>query len=255
MTKENLSAVKSADRVIDLLEFLGRWGGGCTHAEISAALDIPKSSLSQLLRNLMQRGFVAYVSETKTYGLGERLYVLVNRTKQVRDLRALAGGLLEQLTAEIGESSALNILKGNIAEVVASVSSRQRLVSHMHVGDLAPLYAISGGKAILANLPEEQRNAYLDQVSFEVFTPNTIQSVDRLHAELDAVRASGFAYSIEEYTVGIIGIGRVVKMADGQVAGSLNIAIPSARFTDSAKASAQAALVNAVSILERQLVD
>jgi DNA-binding IclR family transcriptional regulator len=38
-----------------------------------------------------------------------------------------------------------------VSEVVATVSSTQRLVWHMHRRDIAPLHATSGGKAMLAN--------------------------------------------------------------------------------------------------------
>ncbi len=53
-------------------------------------------------------------------------------------------------TAKTCESAALNILKGDQAEVVAPVNGPQRLVSHMWLGDLAPLYVTSGGTIILS---------------------------------------------------------------------------------------------------------
>ena len=53
-------SVKSADRVLDLLELLTRRGKAMSHTELSLALGIPKSSLTQLLRNLTDRGYLLF---------------------------------------------------------------------------------------------------------------------------------------------------------------------------------------------------
>jgi DNA-binding IclR family transcriptional regulator len=73
--------------------------------------------------------------------------------------------------------------------VIATATSSRRLVSHLRDGDVAPLYAVSGGKTILAT-------------TFEPVTPHTILSTDELLAELETVRRTGIAYSHEEYTPG-----------------------------------------------------
>lgn len=151
MTEPEAGAVKSADRVLDVLELLAQRGQDMSHTDMSETLGIPKSSLSQLLRNLTSRGYLDYSAVSRGYRLGEAVSRLAGRAMQGRSILGLVEPVLLEITEACHESSAFNQLSGMQSEVVASVSSSQRLVSHMRKGDLAPLYATSGGKALLAS--------------------------------------------------------------------------------------------------------
>ncbi len=237
--------VKSADRTLDVLELLANWGREMSHAEIANALNIPKSSLTKLLKNLTVRDYLAYVPESKAYRLGNAILKLASQLGQVRNLAEQAQPILEQITEHTGESCALNQLKGDQAEIVATVTSKHRLVSHLQLGDVAPLYAVSGGKAILAFLPDTMRSEYLQAVHFERFTARTLSSKKALIAQLQEVRESGVAFSHEEYTPGIIGVGVPVLSGAGFPLGSLNLAIPAVRFNPSVERKAVSTLKEA----------
>src|SRR5664280_1390245 len=105
------STVKSADRVLTLFELLGTWGHEMSHTEIAEALEIPKSSLTQLLKNMVGRGWLSYSPGSKGYTLGTAFTRLARRTGQTSDLVSLAGPVLAELTARTSESSALNVLR------------------------------------------------------------------------------------------------------------------------------------------------
>ena len=252
-SEDTRSAVKSADRLLDLFELLARVNGGLSHSAITAALGIPKSSLTQLLKTATGRGYVAYSAAGKSYRLGERFTSMARLTSRRQDLVGLAQPVLERITAQTGESAALNMLKGDDAEVVATVSSSQRLVSHMRLGDLAPLYATSGGKIILAHMLQDRQDEYLARVRFEPITANTLSSGAELRRQLDKIRRDGIAYSHEEFTPGIIGLAKAVLAEDGQALGSLNVALPAIRYTPRAEALIADALHEAVAELHRRL--
>ncbi|WP_254067844.1 IclR family transcriptional regulator [Burkholderia sp. L27(2015)] len=249
---ETASTVKSADRTLDLLELLAQWGREMSHAEIAAALDIPKSSLTKLIRNLTDRGYLRFVAETKGYKLGDAILKLAQQSNQRRSLIACAEPVLRDITQQTAESCALNQLKGEQVEVVATVISQQRLQSHMRLGDLAPLYAVSGGKAILAYLPDAMREEYMRAVTFQRFTKNTISSKKALLAALEDVRKKGFAQSSEEYTPGIVGVGAPILSASGFPLGSLNLAIPAVRYSKEIGERAIAILTTSAARIQRQ---
>jgi DNA-binding IclR family transcriptional regulator len=249
----NSASVKSADRVLDLFELLGQGSLEMSHTEIAELLQIPKSSLSQLLKALVARSYLEISSNGRGYRLGPTFLKLAEGIGRARDLVSLAEPLLAELTRETGESSALNQVKGDMAEVTATVLGPARLVTHMRLGDLAPLYATSGGKAILAHTPVELQRQYLANVRFDPRTPATIKAVGALKKQLASIRATGFAYSHEEWTPGIIGIGTPVLGADGYVLGALNVAIPAPRFDKSNQAKCEQALRRAAHGL-RQLI-
>lgn len=250
MVDENLLAVKSANRVFDLFELLGPRSEGLSHTAIAEALAIPKSSLTQLLKTAAQRGYVGYDPSSKLYRLGARFGTVAGPASIVRDLIAQADAVLKDITAATGESCALNIVTEDAAEVVATVSSPQRLVSHMRLGDLAPLYAISGGKAILAHMPEDDLKAYLDRVALKPSTPRTVKTVRALRTQLAEIRRQGFARAVEEYTPGIIGLAMVVLSTQQVPLAAINVATPTVRYNDKVEAIALEALRKAVTKLE-----
>jgi len=253
MSDSAQSAVKSADRVLDLFELLARSGREMSHSEIADVLKIPKSSLSSLLKNLIGRGYVEVSPSGRGYRIGDALLALSQSAGHVRDLAELSKEILTVLTRETGESSAVNQLKGDTTEVVATVLGPARLVTHMRLGDLAPLYATSGGKAILAHMPDSFREEYFGRVKFEPATPATVTSAKALRAELDACRTTGFAYAHEEWTPGIIGVGTAVLDRARVCVGALTVAIPASRFDDAMQLKAELALRRASDALTRQL--
>ncbi|MFC7557309.1 IclR family transcriptional regulator [Pseudoroseomonas wenyumeiae] len=245
-------AVKSAGRVLDLFELLARYDREVAHAEIADGLGIPRSSLTQLLKDLVARGYVTFHMPSRGYSLGPAFAALARYAGASEDLIGLAEPFLRELTERTGESSALNRLNGWQAEVVATVNGPHRLVTHMRLGDLAPLYATSGGKVILASLTDAEVEAYLANAALEAITPDTIVSKDALRKELDAARRDGIAFSFGEYTPGIVGIGAPILSATGQPLGSLNVAMPSIRYSPDVRTKVSEAIRRAAREISRR---
>jgi DNA-binding IclR family transcriptional regulator len=59
---------------------------------------------------------------------------------------------------------------------------------------------------------------------------------------LEEVRKTGVAYSFEEWTPGIVGVGVAVLGPDNFPIGSINFAIPAARYNDQLGKNAERAL-------------
>lgn len=251
--KQGRSNVKSASRVIDLLELLARWGHEMTHVEIVDALGIPKSSLSHLLATLRARGYVDYSPETRTYRLGKAVAALARQTAQLHDIIALVGPVLRRLTEETDESSALNLLKGDYVEVAAKVDSPHRFLYHLRIGDMAPLYASSSGKAMLACMPPEMCDEYLSRVEMTPITPKTRTSKSELRRELKEVARTGIAYSREELTLGVVSMSKAVVNDAGTLIAALSVGAPIQRFDKALDARVRHALEQAVRDVQQHL--
>lgn len=246
------SAVKSAMRALDVIEYLAKLDRPVTHGEIADSLAIPKSSLSKLLRTLQARHYVEYVQgDHAGFRIGKRLGSLVKAEAAKFDLIELGRPSLRKIVAVTGESAALNKLQDDVVEVIASEQGPQRLSTTMRLGDVAPLYATSGGKVLLANMPDSWINEYVSKVTFVPVTPNTIRDATALKQELKNVRDKGFAYSFNEFTPGITGIAKAILSPDGRAIASLNVTIPSVRYTEATRSKVEDAISKAVSALER----
>jgi len=245
--------VKSADRTLDVIELLSSWGREMSHTQLVEMLRIPKSSLTKLLRNLLARDYVQFNAETKCYRVGDALLKLARQSSQQKNLVGCAEKVLPEILQQTSESCALNQLKGDQIEVVAALNGGQRLVAHMRVGDLAPLYAVSGGKVVLAHLPERMRAEYLQSVRYVQHTPKTIASTPVLALQLEEIRRSGVAYSFEEYTPGIVGVAVAILSASDYPLGSLNVTLPAVRYDEAVARRAIEALQAAAGRVTRLL--
>ena len=247
------ATVKSADRVLTLFELLGRWGREMSHAEIADVMGIPKSSLSQLLKNLVGRGWLAYSPETKGYLLGDAMIGIARGAAQTRDVIGLSAPLLAELTAATNQTSAFNVLRGDFGETVATVLGGDTLLAVMRLGERSPLYTTSYGKALLAYLPADMQDDYLARVELVPMTPRTIRSIETLRVQLQTIRRDGIAYSFEEHILGIVGTARPVVGSNGNVVGAISIATAAIRYDDPLRAQIADAIGRATTKLSQHL--
>lgn len=229
MKLETAPTVKSADRVLDILEAVARARGRASFSSLMSDLAIPRSSLFQLLGNLAARGYLEQDADTLRYRLGTKISDL-SRRRPAPALDEIVQPLLERLSRDTSETAGFYVREGDHVTAIATQTAKQALTYTMRVSEKAPLYAISSGKIALSHMSDAEVKAYLARTAFEKFTPHTLSSAKQLLEELRSVRKEGFAYAREEFTAGIIGIGTAV-MVEGKLRGMVNLAVPSARFT------------------------
>jgi len=222
--------VKSAHRVIQILEAVALSRAGLRHAEIAQTLQIPKGSLSRLLADLVAQEYLTPKEDGKQYLLGPQVLVLARHYIAGLDLVQMGRSIVSELVVRTGESGEIAVRRGDEVIIVYREVSSRSLSSCMQIGDRAPLYATAAGKAILAHLPPEEIDAYLSSRRFQALTRKTVTSLAALRGELEAIRAGAVAYSREEHTEGIVAMALPVFGFDGLVAGSIVVPMPSIRF-------------------------
>jgi IclR family transcriptional regulator, acetate operon repressor len=252
MKPSQTSAVKSLNRGLDILEYVAGCSDPPSFSQLLASLGIPRSSLFHLLTNLLSRKFLERDPQTERYRLGTEL-AEIGRKVQRPSLHDRLTPILRQLSLEASETCGFYVQTGNSVEVVASAISTQALSYTMKAGMSAPLYALSAGKIVLSELGSEELSRYLAGATLTPVTPRTLRSKSALRKELQQVRASGFAYSREEFTLGISAIATAVR--DGsKLYGAVNLAVPTARFTTGRDAEFREALRRAARIIANEIV-
>jgi IclR family transcriptional regulator, acetate operon repressor len=240
MKRNERSAVKSLDRGLDILECLAAAERPPLFSRLMADLGIPRSSLSHLLNNLQARGYIARDPATEGYCLGSGLERLTKAAPEP-SLGARVSPFLQQLSRELNETCGVYVRVEDTVEVVASAISTQALSYTMKIGARSPLYAVSAGKIVLAELEGDALKGYLDRVVFTPATLRTIRSKAKLREEIQTIKATSFAYSREEFTPGITAIATALRR-HGTFVAALNVAVPSVRFTSDRDAEFREAL-------------
>jgi DNA-binding IclR family transcriptional regulator len=245
------AAVKSLDRGLDILEYVAGCAEPPSFSQLMGTLGIPRSSLFHLLTNLLARKFLERDPKTERYRVGAEI-VAIARKVQRPSLSDRITPVLHQLSLEVSETCGFYVQVGDAVDVVASAISTQALTYTMKVGMTAPLHAVSAGKIVLSELSPEELSRYLARITFAPVTPHTIRSKSRLKKEIQQVKATGFAYSHEEFTMGITAIATAVR-SESKFHGAINLAVPTARFTPDRNAEFREALRRAAQIIAKEI--
>jgi DNA-binding IclR family transcriptional regulator len=246
-------AVKSASRVIDILELLGQNPAGLTHGEISRRLVLPKSSLSAVLNTMIDRRFIEFDPATARHSLGSALLSLSGVYLRRTDIPLLAQPIIAKLMMQTGESVALMILQGTESVVVCKENCDQAILYSLQLGDRGPVHASAGGKAMLALQPRDEVKALLGPGPLRAITTHSITDPADLFRDLDAIAKTGVAYSREEMVAGIIAMGAAIVDANGAARAGLSVGVPSVRFTKQREKSIAAHLKAAAQEISQRL--
>ena len=244
--------VKSAARVLDLLELLALMPEGVTLTELSNRLGIPKSSISALLGTLTDREYVELVQGR--YFMARRLRGTGWVGKDQEMLLKLAKPDMRRLAETTGETAFLGVMTPDWqVQYVAKVVSSQPLRYDADLGVVRPAYSTSIGITILAGLEDDRIDAFFDATDLIAITEKTITDADQLRAEIETARRDGFVVTSDSNVTGTSGVCAPIRNAAGRVIAGLAIIAPSARFTrlreqDGQEHTVQAVLDTAASI-------
>lgn len=243
-------SVKSAARVLDLLELLASLPGSVRVNEVARLLGIPKSSASSLLATLEGRGYVEQGAD------GFRLSARLHQGWVGGDfarLMSIARPALGRLVARTAESAFLGVLTAewNI-RYVQKVVSDSPLRYDVELGTTRAAYCTSIGHVLLAGQPDSRLESYLSSTRFVAITPRTLTDRDRIRKAVLAVRRVGYASSTDSHVLGASGIAAPVSNASGQTIAGLAVIAPSARFAPK-RAAITRLVVDAAAELSRTL--
>jgi DNA-binding IclR family transcriptional regulator len=223
--------VKSAVRVFDILSFISKRSDGALHSEISQVLRIPRGSLTALLNDLLELGYVVLDKKTRRYTLGAEILTLSNAYLRNLNIVQIGDPILRDVFNEVHEFTSLVIAKDTVVVKVCEYAAPDPLGYHLQVGESGPMHATAGGKAILAHLPIHLRNALVDRMDFRIYTTTTIRTKAALLKELSVIRAGATGYCREEYLEGMISMARPVFNADELPVAAIGVNTRSVRFT------------------------
>jgi IclR family transcriptional regulator, acetate operon repressor len=243
--------VKSLERGLDILEYVASRSEPPSFTELLGSLGIPRSSLFHLLTTLLSRNFLERDPKTERYRIGPEVAEIARKVQRP-SLSDRVGPILRELSQQVSETCGFYVQVRDSVEVVASAISTQALSYTMKVGMNAPLYAVSAGKIVLAEMTSESLGQYLARVMFAPITPHTLRSKSRLKKEIQNVKTTGFAYSRDEFTLGITAMAVAVR-TETKFHGAINLAVPTARFTADRDADFRKALQQAAQIIAKEI--
>jgi IclR family transcriptional regulator, acetate operon repressor len=214
-------AIASVDSAL-LLATLLQQEGPMRVTDVADRLGVSGSTAHRLLGMLVYRDFAEQLPDRR-YGPGPLMSGGGLPRATVAQLREVAWPHLRRLVDQLGETANLMVLAGPDVRFVATVECDQVLRVGDRTGRTLPAHLSSGGRALLAALPDDAATALLADVGEE--------AADRLRRELRTVRRRGFAVNEQETETGLTAVGAAVPAGADAPPAAISLAMPSARFS------------------------
>lgn len=229
-TKVARRSVQSVDRALDLLEALASSEGEVSITALANRTALHVSTVHRLLSTLLRRGYVRQNPETSRYFTGAKLATLAEAQSRFNELRHRARPILRALTDQTRETSNLVVLDDVMAVYIDTVPSTQVVRMFTTVGNRVPLHATGAGKALLAWLPPDRRDAIVERLDLRAYTHRTIIEKPALKRALEEIRERGYAVDDEEFDDSVRCVSAAVGPLGAPVA-AISVSAPASRMT------------------------
>jgi DNA-binding IclR family transcriptional regulator len=221
-------------RLLALLEVIAARSEVFSLQTLVEETGVPKPTLHRMLQQLESAGMLQRDGDGRHYSTGVRLRRLAEQLLLNDTRHGARHAVLRQLVAEVGESCNITALSGSEVLYLDRVETPAPLRFYLHPGSRVPVHCSASGKLFLAQMSPAQRRRLLAGVPLEAYTPHTLTDFEQLEAELERVKAQGYALDEEEFLPGLRCIAVLVG-SNGRSNMGVAIQAPSMRM-DQAKA-------------------
>jgi IclR family pca regulon transcriptional regulator len=219
--------VQSLERGLAVIRAFDAHHRELTLSEVARLCDLTRAAARRFLLTLTDLGYVR--TDGRLFSLTPRVLELGYAFLSGLTLPEVAGPHLEQLAAEVHESSSVSVLDGDDIVYVARVPTRRIMAVAISVGTRFPAYATSMGRVLVAHLGQEGVEAYLARVRLERLTGRTVGSVTALRSELVRVRRQGYAIVDQELEEGLRSMAAPIFDRSGAVTAAVNVSVHASR--------------------------
>lgn len=216
-------------KALDVLDMVASQGRPVRFSELLEKSPYPKATLYRFLQTLTHQGMLQVDPETGAYTPGMRLVRLAHAAWAQSSLAPIARPWIDSLAAATGETVHLAQLDGGQVLYVDKRNATRPVDMFAQAGKVGPAYCTGVGKAMLAFLPEAERENAIARQSFYRHTAHTLGSPEALRAELAEIRIQGHAFDREEHEPGIICCAVPILSRAGRVLGAVSVTSTTAR--------------------------
>ncbi|RNL86238.1 IclR family transcriptional regulator [Halostreptopolyspora alba] len=219
--------VQSLERGLAVVRAFTPHASSMTLSEVARATGLTRAAARRFLLTLVDLGYVR--TDGRTFALTPRVLELGYAYLSSAGLPEVAQPHLEELAAQVRESSSVSVLDGDDVVYVARVPTSRIMRVAINVGTRFPAYATSMGRVLLAGRPLAEVESYLERVDLRRLTAYTLATPARLRAELERVRNQGWAIVDQELEEGLRSVAAPIRDREGRVIAAANVSAHASR--------------------------
>jgi IclR family KDG regulon transcriptional repressor len=185
------SSIRSISRAFEVLELFDRARAPLAASDIARQLEIPLSSMMDIIKTLTALGYVTYDSRARTYFPSLRVAFLgrwIQRTI-FGDDSVIA--MLDEIREETHETVSISVLNDLDVQVIFVRLGPNAITLSLAQGQLIPIFDSSLGLALLSNWSDKEVGSFIKRYARR--RGGLSRPADTLLEEVRKVRALGYA--------------------------------------------------------------
>jgi IclR family transcriptional regulator, pca regulon regulatory protein len=221
--------VQSLDRGLAVIRAFGPGKERLSLSDVARETGLTRAAARRFLLTLVKLGYVR--NDGREFSLRPRVLELGYAFLSGLAMPEIASPHLEELVAQVRESSSISVLDGHHIVYVARVPTKRIMTVAISVGTRFPAYATSMGRVILAGMNSDDLEKYLSEADFEAFTARTVTDPDRLREIVREAGRQGYAIVDQELEEGLRAIAAPIHGAGDAVIAAVNLSAHASRVS------------------------
>jgi IclR family transcriptional regulator, pca regulon regulatory protein len=226
-TTGRADTLQSLERGLAVLQVFSKENPRLTLSDVARLTGVPRATARRILLTLQHLGYVR--ADGRLFSLTPRVLSLGFGYLSSLNLWDIAQPFMEELVEQTHESCSAATLDLPDIVYVARVPTRRIMTISLGIGSRLPAHATSMGRVLLADLPDDELDAYLVTGPFTAHTERTTVDPGGLRTAVHRVREQGWSLVDQELEMGLRSISAPIRGADGRAVAALNIAAAAPR--------------------------
>ena len=234
---------RSAARAVAVMSAFHGSSGPMTLSEIARAACIDRSAAQRLVHTLRELGYLKRSEDGRGFLPDLRFLDHAHDCLRLDPVVQRATPVLLELRRNVHERVDLSLFDDRRVIYATRMQSKRETFFATLVGHAVPTFCSSGGRAILAALPEAEARDIVERSDRTAITPKTATDPEAVMARVAEARRLGYALVIEEILVGEVAIGAAIRTPQGRPVGAVHVAGSLSEWTAEAFTARVAPLV------------
>jgi IclR family transcriptional regulator, pca regulon regulatory protein len=225
----NSDFVQSLDRGLAVIRAFGPDRERLSLSEVARATGLTRAATRRFLLTLVKLGYVR--NDGREFSLRPRVLELGYAYLSGLAMPEIAAPHLEELVAQVRESSSISVLDGGYIVYVARVPTKRIMAVAISVGTRFPAYCASMGRVLLSGMSAEELDRYLAEAVLEPITARTVTDPDRLREIVADVARQGYSIVDQELEEGLRAVAAPIRSSGGAITAAINVSAHASRVS------------------------
>lgn len=219
--------VQSLERGIAVIRSFSAEAPRQTLSDVARTTGLTRATCRRLLLTLTELGYAR--SDGRHFELTPAVLDIGYSYLASMRLDEIAQPYIEQLSERLGESSSVSVLDDTDIVYIARVPTKRIMNVAIGLGSRFPAFQTSMGRALLAELTDQQILDVFSRSSRERVTERTVSDGRALLDAIDVVRRDGWSLLDQELETGVRSVAAPVRDGQGRAVAAINVSTAASR--------------------------